>query len=150
MTDIDSLVREFHEAMNLPVATELGVPADERVRLRARLITEEYFETMRALFSGRCPDIDEAENCLAHAIEQEPVSVDLVELADGLCDLDYVVAGTRLELGIPGKAVLAEVHKSNLAKVGGPISPQGKQLKPPGWTPPDIAGVLERHKGAKP
>ncbi len=35
-----------------------------------------------------------------------------------------------------------EVHRSNMAKVGGPIRGDGKRLKPEGWTPPDVAGVL--------
>ena len=29
-----------------------------------------------------------------------------------------------------------------MAKAGGPLREDGKRLKPPGWTPPDIAGVL--------
>jgi hypothetical protein len=45
---------------------------------------------------------------------------------------------------IDGAPIAAEVHRANMAKVGGPKSPTGKQLKPPGWTPPDIFGELKR------
>lgn len=46
--------------------------------------------------------------------------------------------------------VLREVWMSNLSKVDGSLGEivrreDGKLLKPEGWTPPDIAGVLRRH-----
>ena len=59
-------------------------------------------------------------------------------------DLDYVVEGTRLEFEIDGGPIAVEVHRSNMAKVGGPVREDGKRLKPPGWTPPDIAGELRK------
>jgi hypothetical protein len=71
-----------------------------------------------------------------------PVRVDMVELADGFADLDYVVEGARLEFGIHGQEIADEVQRANMAKVGGPIREDGKRLKPAGWKPPDIAGVL--------
>src|ERR1700744_1454380 len=43
-------VKEFHAAMCVPTAASATIPPDERVRLRARLITEEYLETMLAMF----------------------------------------------------------------------------------------------------
>lgn len=47
---------------------------------------------------------------------------------------------------IPLQAVFDEVHRSNMAKLGPDGTPirreDGKVLKPAGWTPPDIAGVL--------
>jgi predicted HAD superfamily Cof-like phosphohydrolase len=143
---IDSLVRDFHEAMDIPVVETPSVPSDERVRLRASLIAEEFFETMAAMFGEHCPNLAEAQGEVTYAIENNRVRVDLVELADGLCDLDYVVAGTRLEFGIPGEEVLAEVHAANMRKTGGPLRADGKRLKPPGWVGPDVAGVIERAK----
>ncbi len=141
---IDALVRDFHVAMNIPVASSLAIPPDARVRLRATLIAEEFFETMASMF-GESLSLADARSAMRAAMNGEP-RVDLVELADGLCDLDYVVAGTRLEFGIDGEAVLAEVHRSNLTKVGGPVRADGKIGKPTGWQPPDIAGVLERQR----
>ncbi len=50
--------------------------------------------------------------------------------------------------GVPLDAVFAEVHRTNMAKLNGDGEPiyrdDGKVLKPPGWTPPDIEGVLQR------
>lgn len=137
---IDNLVSDFHHAMNIPVADKLGVPTDERVRLRARLITEEYIETMQALFPDS-PAWTDAISCLDEIVGSVP-KVDLVELADGLCDLDYVVAGTRLEFGIPGEAVLAEVHAANMRKASGPVRKDGKKLKPVNWVGPDIKRAI--------
>ncbi len=68
----------------------------------------------------------------------------MVEFADACGDLDYVIEGARLTLGINGKPVADEIHRTNLAKVGGPIRDDGKRLKPEGWTPPDIAGELRK------
>lgn len=137
-------VMEFHTAVEQPIAGTVSVPADDRVRLRARLITEEYFEVMTAIF-GLGPHqkwIDRAVDAMERVIDHASLNVDLPLLADGLADLDYVVEGTRLEFGIDGGPIAAEVHRANMAKVGGPMAPDGKRLKPPGWMPPDIEGEL--------
>lgn len=70
---------------------------------------------------------------------------DVVEVADALADLLYVVHGTALVHGIPLDAVFAEVHRSNLTKVGGQaIGPGTKAPKPEGYRPPRIRPLLER------
>ena len=141
MSDRQEQLIEFHLAMGQPIEPRPTVPSDDRVRLRARLIAEEFFETMRALF-GHHAFLDTAEKLTSQAIERSPTNVDLVELVDGLADLDYVVEGTRLEFGIDGESIAEEVHRTNILKVGGPISPEGKRLKPPGWEPPRIEMLL--------
>jgi predicted HAD superfamily Cof-like phosphohydrolase len=89
--------------------------------LRAELIREEARETVEA-------------------IER----LDIVEAIDGMCDLLVVTYGTAVEWGIDLEPFFDEVHRTNMAKAGGPIRADGKQLKPEGWTPPDIAGILRR------
>lgn len=69
---------------------------------------------------------------------------DLTHVADDLCDLLYVVIGTAVAYGMDLEPLFDEVHRSNMAKAGGPLSPQGKQLKPEGWTPPDLAPILTK------
>jgi predicted HAD superfamily Cof-like phosphohydrolase len=59
-----------------------------------------------------------------------------------MCDLLCVVYGTAAEFGIDLAPFWQEVHRTNMAKAGGPIREDGKRLKPSGWRPPDIAGVL--------
>lgn len=111
-------VLEFHRALGIPVE---DTPALRRPELRASLIEEEARETVDAIRAG-----------------------DLVEAVDGLCDLLCVVYGAALEFGVDLPACWDEVHRTNMAKVGGPVREDGKRLKPDGWTPPDIAGVLAR------
>ena len=68
------------------------------------------------------------------------------ETADALADLIYVVYGMALETGIDLAAVLAEVQRSNMSKLGSDGRPvyreDGKVLKGPGYFPPDVGGVL--------
>jgi hypothetical protein len=111
-------VEEFHRALEIPVH---DTPAIRRPELRAELIREEAKETCDAIERG-----------------------DLVEAIDGLCDVLCVVYGAALEFGIDLAPFWDEVHRTNMAKVGGPVRKDGKRLKPPGWTPPDIAGILDR------
>lgn len=132
---------EFHLAMGVPVADVPTYIDEERTKLRARLIAEEFFEVMFAMFEKRV-ELVHAKALVEKCIDLGHPSVDLIELADGLCDLDYVVEGTRLEYGINGGPVLDEVHAANMRKVGGPVRADGKCLKPEGWVGPDIGGVL--------
>jgi predicted HAD superfamily Cof-like phosphohydrolase len=109
-------VAEFHAALDIPIG---DTPALRRVDLRCALIAEECRETIEAAENG-----------------------DLVGAIDGLCDVLYVVYGAALEWGVDLAPFWDEVQRSNMAKVGGPTRPDGKRLKPEGWQPPDIAGVL--------
>jgi len=58
-----------------------------------------------------------------------------------------VVYGTALEMGIDLEPHFNEVHASNMAKRGGPVREDGKMLKPEGWLPPDINGILQTGRG---
>jgi hypothetical protein len=83
---------------------------------------------------------------------------DLAGVADGLVDLVYVALGTAHLLGLPWQQLWDEVQRANLAKeratsAADERSTRGHSLdvvKPTGWTPPDIAGVLERFGFAVP
>jgi len=74
----------------------------------------------------------------------------LVEAADAIADLLYVTYGTAVEMGLPADALVSEVHRSNMTKLGEDGKPilreDGKILKGPGYQAPDIRGVLERSR----
>jgi len=123
MRDAQAMVRAFHDAIGAPNGE---TPAIRRSDLRAALIEEEAAETCAAIRAG-----------------------DLVKAIDGLCDLIYVVVGTALEFGIDLEPFFAEVHRTNLAKINGPVREDGKRLKPPGWKPPDIEGLLRTLYGVQ-
>lgn len=142
------MLLDFHHAMGVPILPSPQVPPDDRVRLRARLIVEECLEFLLACFpgTGAVREIGYAKDRLDEVIAQRNVTVDLSEAADALADIAYVVEGANLEFGIDSGPVLDEVHRANMAKANGPRRADGKILKPEGWTPPDIAGVLEKQK----
>jgi len=115
---------EFHEAGALGIhdTPRLSTVGKDLRALRRKILREEFKE------------YEDAED-----------DNDLVEIADALADIVYVVIGTALEYGIPIERVLAEVHRSNMSKcVDGKIVKRadGKILKPPHFSPPDIKGVL--------
>ena len=89
-------VAEFHETFNLPILDNPSIPEKERCALRINLLQEELDE-------------------LKAAIEDN----DLVEIADALCDLQYVLSGAIHEfgLGYKFKALFEEVQRSNMSKV---------------------------------
>lgn len=147
LSQIRRQVQEFHRATDHPVVDRPLVPPEDRVRLRMKLVAEEAFEFLEAcLYLGahRRSDAEfqEVKDLLRGIIEVCPLDVDLPKAVDALADLDYVVEGSRLEFGVDGTPIAAEVHRANMAKVGGPVREDGKRLKPPGWEPPDIERVL--------
>ena len=177
MSKLREQVEEFHRVFDQPIVDTPTVPPDERVRLRARLIAEEFFEVLEAMFAGR---FSFPRGEVMKMIDQYTPMVKMVDLADGLADLDYVVEGARLEFGIDGGPIADEVHRNNIAKsfmclscLGGgceiaeaeghgykmydrvcktcdgtgKVSKKrhdGKVLKHPDWTPPNIEGELKK------
>lgn len=97
MEKIDSLnqVAEFHKTFNAPILDTPQIPSPQRCELRVSLLQEELNE-------------------LKQAIEDN----DIVEIADALCDLQYVLSGAVLEFGLGNKFVelFNEVQRSNMSK----------------------------------
>ncbi|MEE6296545.1 bifunctional GNAT family N-acetyltransferase/nucleoside triphosphate pyrophosphohydrolase family protein [Georgenia wangjunii] len=147
--DPDVLVAEFHRTYDVPVATDAARVDRERVHLRMALVVEELAELVAAVYGPAAAR--EIESAFTRAVAADDGTRDTVATADALGDLVYVVYGMAQECGIPLPAVLAEIHASNLSKVGADGRPvlrgDGKVLKGPRYTPPDIAGVLARHNG---
>lgn len=139
-------VDEFHEKFGHPRPREIvQEPPEELVRFRLRLIAEEFFEVFDAVLGDYHTEpwlLHEARRYIRRAVEEHPVELDFSDLIDGLADLDYVVEGTRVSLGIDGRPIAAEVHRANMAK--GPNGPDSKPVKPSDWKPPDIEGELRK------
>ncbi len=74
---------------------------------------------------------------------------DLVEVADALGDLLYILCGTIIEHGLQHKIeeVFTEIQRSNMSKLGANGEPiyreDGKVLKGPNYFKPDIKSILE-------
>ncbi|MBE9664021.1 pyrophosphohydrolase domain-containing protein [Mucilaginibacter myungsuensis] len=88
-------VAEFHRTFKHPIQDRPQMPSKERAALRVSLLAEELKE-------------------LQQAIEDN----DMTEVADALCDLQYVLSGAILEFGLGEKfkTLFGEVHRSNMSK----------------------------------
>ena len=123
--DTLAIVREWHEAFDVPVENAPTIPK-HRAQMRLDILEEEVAELRAAVETG-----------------------DLVEALDALCDIQYVLDGTVLEFGLHQlkQDAMAEVHSSNMSKLGADGRPvlrdDGKVLKGPGFRQPDLARLLE-------
>lgn len=90
-----SSVAEFHKTFKHPVLSSPQVPEASRCNLRVSLIAEELKE-----------------------LEEGIVNQDIVEIADALCDIQYVLSGAILEFGLADKfkELFDEVQRSNMSK----------------------------------
>lgn len=121
-------VYEFHSAFKLGIkdAPTANIGSDRNM-LRFNLMKEENEEYLEA-----------AENN------------DLVEVADALGDMLYILCGTIIEHGMQDKIeeVFNEIQRSNMSKLGEDGKPiyreDGKVLKGPNYFKPDIASILSR------
>ena len=145
--DPEALVRRFHHVYGLPVQTDGASLERESLHMRMSLIAEEFAELVGAVYGQAARSEVESGYCSAVAVDDG--GRDAVEAADALADLVYVIYGMALETGIDLAAVLAEVQRSNMSKLGADGKPiyreDGKVLKGPGYFAPDVAQVL-RHR----
>lgn len=147
--DPEALVRRFHDTYGLPIQTDGPCLERESLDMRMSLIAEEFAELTGAVYGQAART--EIEAAYARAVAGDDGARDTVEAADALADLVYVIYGMALETGIDLAAVLAEVQRSNMSKLGADGRPiyreDGKVLKGPGYFAPDVAGVLRASRG---
>lgn len=141
-------VRAFHEAFGHPVSYDPTYVPEIGLRLlRLRMLGEELMELARAmgcqikLLSGMAEIDDRVDVEAVHSL-----GYDVVEVADGLGDLRYIIDGGNLICGIPGEIVFYEIHFSNMSKLGEDGKPvvraDGKILKGPNYWKPNIRKIL--------
>lgn len=121
-------VELFHNCFGLGVSHEptanLGL---EKNQLRFNLMDEENKEYLEAATNG-----------------------DLVEVADALGDMLYILCGTILEHGMQYKIeeVFEEIQKSNMSKLGADGRPiyreDGKVMKGPNYFKPNIQSIMDK------
>lgn len=97
MQQLDCLnqVAEFHRTFKHPILENPQIPSKQRSDLRVALIAEELKEFQEAIENN-----------------------DIIEAADALCDIQYVLAGAILEFGLGEKfrELFDEVQRSNMSK----------------------------------
>ena len=121
-------VHEFHTAFGLGIKNEptanIGTAKN---LLRFNLMKEENEEYLEAANAN-----------------------DLVEVADALGDMLYILAGTIIEHGMQYKIaeVFDEIQRSNMSKLGEDGHPifreDGKVLKGPNYFKPNIGEILKK------
>ena len=128
MQDKIKAVQDFHTAFKLGYSeTPIANLGAEKNMLRYKLMREENEEYLDAANDG-----------------------DLVEIADALGDMLYILCGTIIEHGLQHKIeeVFEEIQRSNMSKLdenGEPIYREdGKVLKGPNYFKPDIESILNR------
>lgn len=121
-------VQQFHESFGLGVSEEMKADlGKEKNLLRFNLMDEENKEYLDAAMDN-----------------------DLVEVADALGDMLYILCGTILEHGMQYKIeeVFEEIQRSNMSKLGADGKPiyreDGKVLKGPNYFKPDISAILNK------
>lgn len=113
-------VKDFHHQFGMTINNGFDLVD---VELRFRLIFEELQELEQAVEEGKSLDI-----------------------AKELTDLLYVVYGAGVTWGIDLDETLAEVHESNMSKLGDDGKPiyreDGKVLKGPNYRKANLAHIL--------
>lgn len=126
--EIIGAVEQFHDAFGIqnhyqPIA-EIGM---DQIELRHRLMEEENDEYLIAAKAGN-----------------------VVDVADALGDMLYILCGTMLKHGMQHKIeeVFQEIQRSNMSKLdkdGKPIYREdGKVLKSDQYFKPNIAAILNK------
>lgn len=115
--DFYALVRDWHRDMGIE-GPEDPTFFEYPAQLQVDLIQEEFDELMEAL-----------------------ANKDMVEYADALGDLLWVICGAAYRAGIDLRPVVREIARSNYSKDGSKNG-AGKVQKGPNYSPPDMAAVL--------
>jgi predicted HAD superfamily Cof-like phosphohydrolase len=120
-------VKLFHETYGLGISTEIKADLGKlKNELRFNLMKEENEEYLEAVENN-----------------------DIVEIADALGDMLYILCGTILEHGLQHKIeeVFDEIQRSNMSKLGSDGKPiyreDGKVMKGPNYFKPNFEAILK-------
>lgn len=127
-----------------------------RLKLKMTLIAEEFAELVEAVYGSKAGEI--IEEAWVKALAADDGTRDVVETADALGDLVYVIEGLNIEAGIPAEKIFDEIHLSNMSKLeegepvlsdgvtpakhDGKVKPVGKILKGEDYFDPDLKAIL--------
>ena len=119
-------VQDFHEAFGLGINQKpIANLSLNKLKLRYDLMAEENEEYLEAAKNN-----------------------DLIEVADALGDMLYILCGTILEHGMQNKIeeVFNEIQRSNMSKLGADGKPiyreDGKVMKGPNYFKPNISKII--------
>lgn len=139
-------VEAFHTAIGQPLHTK---PEFRDAGFRLRLLLEEVAEFAEASGFGYVALTVREVMRRADDTYADCIGRDLPAACDGLIDTIYIAIGTLAHWGVNAAPLWDAVQRANMAKAGGGRNAEGKAMKPPGWTPPNIEGELVK-QGYKP
>lgn len=119
----------------------------ELIKFRVKFIREEFVELLEGLHTHMVTDGQGMTDIVFEAGKKP----DHAQIFDALLDIVYVAMGTAHFLGYPWHEGWDRVQEANMAKVRATSADQSKRrtsfdvVKPEGWTPPDIAGLLRKY-----
>lgn len=144
LTDALQCVREFHLGIGASMAdTPMLLEADRR---QIADVAVSLFDLARMCErSARSRDDLAARIALnleelAEFIEAH-LKGDVTAMLDAVGDRLYVLLGDAVATGTPLERVFAEVHRSNMTKVGAGCSASGKARKAPGYSAPQLDAI---------
>ena len=113
-------IKTFMTTMGQPTPTCPHVPGLEVQNLRLSLITEELEELVEGF-----------------------ANEDIVEIADAITDLLYVVKGAAIDCGLDLEPLFEEVHRSNMTKIGSKFRSDGKIMKSASFEEPKLLEIIQ-------
>ena len=130
----EETVAEFHRAFGHAIDV---TPDTDLITLRNRLIFEEYSE-LRDELAAAMVDVETLGEITSKTKQR---------ILKEMADLQYVLSGLAVVLGLPLHVAFNRVHKSNMSKLGAYGKPilreDGKILKGPNYAPPDLEDLVE-------
>lgn len=133
--DREDYVRQFHRAMGQDVGN--NSPSATLLEFRYGLILEEVKELGEEIAYAMAE---------SHFKEGIPLRVKARMLKE-LADVQYVISGLAVALGLPLAQAFIRVHKSNMSKLGADGKPvyreDGKVLKGPNYVSPEMEELFE-------
>lgn len=130
----EDTVEEFHRAFGHHINV---TPDADLITLRNKLIFEEYSE-LRDELAAAMVDVETLGEITSKTKQR---------ILKEMADLQYVLSGLAVVLGLPLHVAFNRVHKSNMSKLGADGKPilreDGKILKGPNYAPPDLEDLVE-------
>jgi predicted HAD superfamily Cof-like phosphohydrolase len=127
ISDAQAKVREFHR--------KFGVTSPDKVLRDYEVDWFAHIQRAKWIIDEAMEIVDACMNC------------DVPALADAYGDIKYFAHGGDVELGVDGAQVFDAIHEANMRKVK--LPGVVKIAKPEGWTPPDIAALIEAQRNRK-
>lgn len=154
MQKMSTSVAQFHQKHGFPVGLSLVNTGTQGAS--TPLLNDALYTLAKLAESLKQPGVDLQEagdprvyrlHLMVEELAEVAEALQLrreADLADGLADLAYVVAGTAVTYNIPLEVVVDEVHQSNMTKQVRTIDNLRMKDKGPDYRPPDIMSAVER------